>query len=120
MCFTGKPFIRMSGNNIAGIGSTVNLEGLITSKPNIRNIIWKRAYQNTSVVIDFTNGSKFRRSGTIFHPILTITNLRRADEGLYVCAASHEYSEGVGTIFVSIGGTIVIVLNPTYECTSLV
>ncbi|CAG2187608.1 unnamed protein product [Mytilus edulis] len=99
----GKPFIRMSGNNVAGIGSTVNLEGLITSKPNIRNTIWKRAYQNTSVVIDFTNGSKFGRSGTLFHPILTITNLQRADEGLYLCAASHDFSEGVGKISVSIG-----------------
>ncbi|CAC5361478.1 unnamed protein product [Mytilus coruscus] len=73
-CFTGKPFIRISGNNITGIGSTVNLEDLITSKTNIQNIIWKRAYQNTSVVIDFANGSKFGRSGTIFHPILGITN----------------------------------------------
>ncbi|CAC5378586.1 unnamed protein product [Mytilus coruscus] len=92
-----KPFIRMSGNNVAGIGSTVNLEGLIISKPNIRNIIWKREYQNTSVVIDFTDSSKFGRSGTIFHPILTITNLQKTMKD-FVPLVNSEETDYQGTV----------------------
>ncbi|CAC5384309.1 unnamed protein product [Mytilus coruscus] len=61
---------------------------------------------------NFTDSNKFGRSVTIFHPTLRITNLQRNDEGLYICAANHDFSEGVGEVFVSIGGVILSAFIP--------
>lgn len=94
-----------SNLNIAR-GQTGMISIKMTSKPEVKSIIWQKGTGISAKNIQFTGSTKYERIGRLNSATLKIINADESDSGFYTCIADNGYSQGSLMFKINVGGML--------------